>query len=85
MFVTSSKSSTGELSNLTSLFSTKNFTIEPTNQTSNFNASEVIKTYNTTLDINPAEGLEPGNHTLTISARYDNDLTVSKIIDMEIL
>ncbi len=85
MFVTSSKSSTGELSNLTSLFSTKNFTIEPTNQTSNFNASEVIRTYSTTLDINPAEGLEPGNHTLTISARYDNDLTVSKIIDMEIL
>lgn len=85
MFVTSSKSSTGELSNLTSLFSTDNFTIEPTHQSSNFNASEVIRSYNTILDINPAEGLEPGNHTLTISARYNNDLTVSKIIDMEII
>ncbi|MDN5845423.1 MAG: hypothetical protein L0H53_04020 [Candidatus Nitrosocosmicus sp.] len=85
MFVTSSKSDTGELSNLTSKFSTKNFTIESTNPRSEINATEVIRTYNTTLDINPAEGLEPGNHTLTISARYNNDLTVSKIIDMEIL
>ncbi|MGD9671895.1 MAG: hypothetical protein AB7U98_00275 [Candidatus Nitrosocosmicus sp.] len=86
MFVTSSKSTTGELSNLTSSFSVENFTMESNaNQSSNFNASEVIKTYNTTLNINPENGLEPGNHTLTISARYNNDLTVSKIIDMEVL
>jgi hypothetical protein len=53
MFVTSSKSTTGELSNLTSLFSTKNFIMESTtNQSSNYNAGEVIKTYNTTLNIN---------------------------------
>lgn len=85
MFVTSSKSKTGELSNLTSAFSTKNFAIEPTKPSSQSNTSEAIRTYNTTLDITPESGLEPGNHTLTISARYNNDLTVSKIIDMEIL
>lgn len=85
MFATSSKSETGELSNLTSVFSPSNFILEPTLPITQSNTSDTIRTYNTTLEINPDEGLEPGNHTLTISARYNNDLTVSKIIDMEIL
>ena len=39
--------------------------------------------YNLTLDINPTKDVIPGNYTLTISARYnENSITYSKIIDM---
>jgi virginiamycin B lyase len=40
--------------------------------------------YKTTLEINPTKYIVPGDYTLTISARYNDDITVSKIIDLDI-
>ncbi|MGZ5548553.1 MAG: hypothetical protein ACXWFZ_11445 [Nitrososphaeraceae archaeon] len=38
--------------------------------------------HNLTLDIKPTKNVIPGNYTLTVSARYENSITYSKIIDM---
>ncbi|MDR4489791.1 MAG: hypothetical protein R2685_02665 [Candidatus Nitrosocosmicus sp.] len=84
MYATSSKSRDGELSNLTSNFSIKSFTMNNSASNVEPNTENSTQTFKTTLEISPDKGLESGNHTLTISARYNNDLTVSKIIDMEI-
>ena len=74
MFVSSSISKSGQLWNITGNFSKDEFLI-----------SEIPTTmpYNLTLDINPTKDVIPGNYTLTISARYnENSITYSKIIDM---
>lgn len=76
MHTTSSISKSGILWNLTSNFSEDQFTVPY-----NHSYSEPLKT---TLEINPTTQAVPGNYTLTISARYNNDLTYSKIIDMTI-
>ena len=77
MYATSSISKSGILWNLTSNFSTNRFTIS--------GVPSYSEPYKTTLEINPTAQVVPGNYTLTISARYNNDLTYSKIIDMIII
>ena len=73
MFVSSSISKSGQLWNITGNFSNDEFLI-----------SEISPTvpYNLTLDIKPTKKVIPGNYTLTVSARYENTITYSKIIDM---
>lgn len=76
MYAASSISKSGILWNLTSNFSEDQFAIS--------DIPSYSEPYKTTLEINPTTQVVPGNHTLTISARYNNDLTYSKIIDMNI-
>ena len=73
MFVSSSISKSGQLWNITGNFSNDKFLI-----------SEISPNmpYNLTLDIKPTKNVIPGNYTLTVSARYENSITYSKIIDM---
>ena len=59
------------------------------NITGNFSKDELLLSeiksdmpYNVTLEIKPTEKVVPGNYTLTISARYENSVTYSKIVDM---
>lgn len=75
MFVTSSLSKSGQLMNLSATFTKDQFPI------SDISFDKPLKI---TLNVNSttAESVVPGNHTLTISARYGNDITYSKIIDL---
>jgi virginiamycin B lyase len=73
MLVSSSISKSGILWNITGSFSKEEFLISdipPTRQ------------YNLTLEVKPTKNVVPGNYTLTISARYENSITYSKILDM---
>jgi len=78
MFATSSISKIGSLLNMTGSFSPDRFYI--TNDDIS-NSSQPLKTI---LKIEPSKDVVPGNYTLTISARYNNEVTYSKIIDLNI-
>lgn len=61
------------------------------NITGNFSKNEILLSdipstlpYNLTLEVKPTKSVVPGNYTLTISARYgyENSITYSKIVDM---
>ncbi len=80
MDVTSSIAKNGKLANLTSSFSQDNILVME-KPISEVGPSPQLKT---TLEISPARDLIPGNYTLTISAKHDKDITVSKIVDLEI-
>ncbi len=80
MFATSSIAKTGLLKNLTSNFSQDLFSITDVP----YSGIGPLQPYITTLEISPTENTIPGNYTLTISARYNNDITISKIIDLNI-
>ena len=80
MDVTSSIAKNGKLTNLTSSFSQDTVSLVD-KPISEFGPSPQL---NTTLEINPTKDLVPGNYTLTISAKYGKDITVSKIVDLEI-
>lgn len=74
MFVTSSMSKSGQLLNISGTFTQDQFPV------SDISFDEPLKI---TLAVNStSESVAPGNHTLTISARYGNDITYSKIIDL---
>jgi len=80
MDVTSSIAKNGKLTNLTSSFSQDNITSgkKPADETG------PSPQLNTTLTIAPTKDVIPGNYTLTISAKPNKDITVSKIVDIEI-
>ena len=80
MDVTSSIAKNGKLANITSNFSQDILSLveEPTSERG---PSPQLKT---TLEVNPTKDVNPGNYTLTISAKHDKDITVSKIVDLEI-
>jgi virginiamycin B lyase len=80
MDVTSSIAKNGKLANLTSSFSQDNILVIE-KPISEVGPSPQLKT---TLEISPTRDLIPGNYTLTISAKHDKDITVSKIVDLEI-
>ncbi len=80
MFATSSLSALGGLGNITGNFTNDSFAITDVPVTS----KEPTQPYKTTLKLNPTNSVDPGNYTLTISARYNNDITVSKIVDLNI-
>ncbi|MGN6823086.1 MAG: Vgb family protein [Candidatus Nitrosocosmicus sp.] len=84
MYATSSISKLGKLSNLTSSFSTERFSIPVNNNNTALSSSSSNLPYKTTLKINPIKSVNPGNYTLTISARYNHDVTISKIINLNI-
>ena len=75
MFVSSSISKSGQLWNITSNFSNDKFLLSDI-------SSDIP--YNLTLEIKPEKNLISGNYTLTVSARYENTITYSKIIDIMI-
>ena len=79
MDVTSSIDKNGKLVNLTSSFSQDTITVagKPSSESG---PSPQLKT---TLEVNPIADVTPGNYTLTIRAKYDND-TVSKMVDLDI-
>ena len=79
MGVTSSIAKNGKLANITSSFS--QYTISLEKSASDIGPSPQSKT---TLEINPTKDVIPGNYTLTISAKYGKDITVSKMVDIEI-
>jgi len=74
MFVSSSISKSGRLFNITGNFSNDEFLISE--------ISPNTMPYNLTLDIKPTKNVIPGNYTLTVSARYENSITYSKILDL---
>lgn len=80
--ITSSISKDGKLVNMTSKFTDLNLT-SSSNSTS---AADQIPKLNTSitklLTIEPEKGIIPGTYTLTISAKYEDDLTISRIIDL---
>lgn len=80
MFITSSMSKSGQLVNLTNMLSKNYFKL------SEIPFKEPLKL---TLDINSntttADKVSSENYTLTISARYNNDITISKIMDLIVL
>ena len=78
MFATSSISKIGSLLNMTGSFNPDRFYITNDNLS---NSSQPLKTV---LKIEPSKDVVPGNYTLTISARYNNEVTYSKIIDLNI-
>ncbi len=80
MDVTSSIAKNGKLANLTSNFSQDTISLVE-NQTNEIGPSPQLKT---TLEINSTADVTPGNYTLTISAKHDKDITVSKMVDLEI-
>jgi virginiamycin B lyase len=80
MLVTSSISKNGALTNLTSNFSQSLFSLNPT-----YGTTLPAEPFKTTLEIKPTENVTLGNYTLTISARYNNEITYSKIIDLDIV
>lgn len=80
MDVTSSISKDGKLTNLTSSFSQGKMTIEEESSSQTGPKPQL----NTTLTVAPTKDIIPGNYTLTISAKYNKDITVSKIVDLEI-
>jgi virginiamycin B lyase len=73
MLVSSSISKSGILWNITGSFSKEEFLISDIPPT---------RPYNLTLEVKPTKNVVPGNYTLTISARYENSITYSKILDM---
>ncbi|MDF0682313.1 MAG: hypothetical protein P0116_15260 [Candidatus Nitrosocosmicus sp.] len=77
MFVTSSIAKNGQLWNLTSNFDKRTFSV------SDIPISSLLP-LKTTLYIDPTETVVPGNYTMTVSARYNNEITYSKIIDLYI-
>jgi virginiamycin B lyase len=80
MFATSSLSPLGGLGNVTGNFTIASFEIADVP----VNSKDLTQPYKTTLKLNPTNSVDTGNHTLTISARYNNDITVSKIVDLDI-
>lgn len=91
MLVSSSLSKSGKLWNVTDNFSESNFFISEistnkdlqTDELENDNLEKHFKKIR--LELKPEEGLVPGNYTLTVSARYDNSITLSKIIDLVVI
>ena len=77
LFATSSIAKNGQLWNLTSKFDKHIFSVSDLPISS-------LQPLKTTLYINPTETVVPGNYTLTVSARYNNEITYSKIIDLYI-
>jgi virginiamycin B lyase len=80
MFVTFSLSELGELGNITGSFTNHSFEITDVPVSS----KGLDQPYKTTLKLNPTNSVEPGNYTLTVSARYNNDITVSKMVDLNV-
>jgi virginiamycin B lyase len=80
MDVTSSISKNGKLANLTSSFSQDSIPVAE-KPSSEIGPSPQLKT---TLEVNPTIDVIPGNYTLTVSAKYGKDVTVSKMVDLEI-
>lgn len=72
MSVTSSISKNGKLENLTSSFDPRTISIENIDS----------KPFETVLKIDPKQGVIPGNYTLTITAKYGDEISISKIVDM---
>ena len=77
MSVTSSISKNGKLDNLTAQFSPTSLIITEPLLSSTSPSPQI-----TSLTIEPTKEVIPGNYTVTISAKYNDDLIVSKIIDM---
>jgi len=77
MSATSSISKNGKLDNFTAQFSPTSLIVSEPQLSS---TSSSVQT--TSFKIEPTKEVIPGNYTLTISAKYNDDLTVSKIIDM---
>jgi virginiamycin B lyase len=75
MLVSSSISKSGILWNITGSFSKEEFLISEINPTATM-------PYNLILEVKPTKNVVSGNYTLTISARYENIITYSKILDM---
>lgn len=80
MDATSSLAKDGKLTNITASFSQDTLSLEGKPATE-IGPSPESKT---SLEIHPANKVVPGNYTLTISAKHDKDVTVSKIVDLEI-
>lgn len=90
MMVSSSLSKSGKLWNVTGNFSDNNFFMSEISS----NDQKIGELEHNDLEnqfkkirlgLKPEEGLIPGNYTLTISARYDNSITLSKIIDLVVI
>ena len=80
MSVTSSLAKDGKLTNIIASFSQDTLSLEEKPSTE-IGPSPQIKT---TLVIHPTQAMIPGKSTLTISAKLDKDLTVSKMVDLEV-
>jgi len=80
MDLTSSIAKDGKLANLSGSFSNPSLSIQRHINSSTSEDLAVPSIIN--LKVDPIEGVVPGNYTLTISAKLDTDLTISKIIDL---
>jgi virginiamycin B lyase len=78
MFATSSIAKNGQLWNITNKFDKSVFSA------SNAFVSS-LEPLKTTLYLSPTETVVPGNYTLTVSARYNDEITYSKVIDLYVI
>ena len=77
MSATSSISKNGKLDNLTAQFSPTSLIVSEPQLNGTSSSPQTIS-----FKIEPTKEVIPGNYTLTISAKYNDELTVSKIVDM---
>lgn len=81
VYATSSISKYGYLWKMTSKFEKNSFIIDD-NISLLSNSTESIRN---TFELSPTKDVIPGNYTLTIGARYNNDITYSKVIDLQVI
>jgi virginiamycin B lyase len=81
--VTSSISKDGKLVNMTSKFSDPDQS-KFSNSAPDKQISKINLPITKLLTINPQKGVIPGIYTLTISAKYNEDITISRIIDLDV-
>lgn len=78
--VTSSITKSGKLDNLTSSFSQDSIPVK-NKPSGEIGPSPQLKT---TLNVSPTPDSTLGNYTLTVSTKYGKEITVSRIVDLEI-
>lgn len=88
MSVTSSVSKNGNLGNITSNFNNNSI---PLSKIPNVSSAKQVPSgsvlpFKTTLEIKSTKdkSMTPGNYTMTITARPNSDIAISKIVDLEI-
>lgn len=78
IFISSSITQSGKMTNLSYLLGKQHFESFDTHRI------EPVKTKLEIFSNVTSQQVEVGNYTLTVSVRYDNEITISKIIDLEI-
>jgi len=78
MYTSSSIAKNGQLWNMTGHFSNNQFLL------SKLNINDLNKPLKITFELKPTRDVLPGSYTLTIGARYNNEVSYAKVLELEI-